>query len=137
MDVAVDFAGGMKIQARFNAFTVLTDQAPSNGGEGSAPDPYSFFLVSLVTCAGFYVMRFCQSRNIATDDIRLTMRNDWNPEKGCPDHFFLDIHLPADFPPKYTQAVIRATQECTVKKTLNHPPEFVINTHIGDEEASA
>jgi len=84
MDLTVDFIGGLKVQARFQEFTVVTDQAKANGGEGSAPEPYALFLTSLATCAGFFILRFCQTRQIAAENIRLTMRNDWNREKGCP-----------------------------------------------------
>ena len=59
MEIMVSFPGGKKVDAHFEGFTVQTDQPTSNGGEGSAPDPFSYFLASLATCAGLHVVAFC------------------------------------------------------------------------------
>jgi ribosomal protein S12 methylthiotransferase accessory factor len=40
----------------------------------------------------------------------------------------LDIELPAGFPERYKQAVIRATEQCAVKKHFEHPPAIEICT---------
>lgn len=128
MEMQVTFDAGMKVNAHFDGFEVKTDQPVANGGEGSAPDPYSYFLTGLLTCAGFYVLRFCQTRELSTDGIVLNLVNDWNREKGCPDKINIDITVPTTFPPKYRKALVRAIQECSVKKTLNNPPEIIVNT---------
>jgi len=69
MNIQVSFEEGMQVNARFDEFSVHTDQPVNNGGQNTAPDPYSYFLTSLVTCAGFFVLRFCQARNIPMDGI--------------------------------------------------------------------
>ena len=127
MEMQVTFGQGMQVNAHFDGFEVKTDQPSANGGEGTAPDPYSYFLTGLLTCAGFYVLRFCQTRELATDGIELNLSNDWNRAKGCPDKINIDISIPPTFPRKYHKALVRATQECSVKKTLMHPPEIIIN----------
>ena len=43
----------------------------------------------------------------------------------------LDIQLPAGFPEKYKEAVIRAADQCAVKKHLEHPPAFDVKTSTG------
>ena len=40
----------------------------------------------------------------------------------------LDIQLPAGFPEKYRDAVIRAADQCAVKKHLASPPQFDVYT---------
>ncbi len=131
MEISVRFAQGMQVNAFFENFTVKTDQAKTNGGDETAPDPYAYFLSSLATCAGFFVLRFCQSRQLPTDGIELTLDNDWNPQKGCPDNINIHIKLPPEFPEKYQPALIRATHECGVKKTLLNPPAINISTQQG------
>jgi ribosomal protein S12 methylthiotransferase accessory factor len=42
----------------------------------------------------------------------------------------LDIDLPADFPERYAPALIRSAELCAVKKHLEKPPAFSIQTHI-------
>jgi uncharacterized OsmC-like protein len=128
MEINVKLADGMKVNAYFNGFTVCSDQPVKAGGEGSAPDPFSYFLVGIANCAGFFVQRFCRSRDIATDDIEITLRNDWNQAKGCPDNIFVEIHLPPAFPDKYKSAVIRAVNECSVKKTIVNQVAIQVET---------
>jgi ribosomal protein S12 methylthiotransferase accessory factor len=43
----------------------------------------------------------------------------------------LDIDLPAGFPSKYQSALIKSAQLCAVKRHLENPPKFEIETHIG------
>ncbi len=130
MEMTVTFGDGMKVNAHFKNFTVNTDQAKLAGGEETFPDPFSYFLSSLGTCAGFFVLRFCQTRNISTEGIRLRQSNDWNKEKGRVENIHIEIELPPSFPSKYASALIRATNECTVKRTLMNPPQLEVTTKI-------
>ena len=41
---------------------------------------------------------------------------------------WLDIELPAGFPERYREAVIRAAEQCAVKKHFERPPAFEIAT---------
>lgn len=127
MNIQVSFGEGMQVNARFDKFTVHTDQPESNGGENTAPDPYSYFLTSLVTCAGFFVLRFCQARNIPMDGISLSLENDWDAEQKLVKNIAIKISLPPSFPVKYTSALIRATNECSVKRALLNPPNIEVN----------
>lgn len=133
MEIHIDFDEGMKVNAHFKHFTVHTDQAKHVGGEETFPDPFSYFLSSLATCAGFFVLRFCQSRQIPTTGIQLHMQNDWNKTKGRVENIHLTIEIPATFPEKYAPALIRATHECSVKKALLNPPQIEVTTKITDQ----
>ncbi len=130
MEINVTFGGGLKVNAHFKQFTVYTDQAKEVGGEETYPDPFSYFLSSLATCAGIFVVRFCQSRNIPTDGIQLYMTNDWNKEKHKVDNIGIEIQIPPSFPEKYLPALIRAASECTVKRTLMDPPKMEVTTKV-------
>ena len=43
----------------------------------------------------------------------------------------IEIHVPPGFPEKYRPALVRAAEQCAVKKHLETPPQFVITT-LGD-----
>jgi len=126
MEMKVLFPGGKRVVSTYKGFTVETDQPPSEGGEGSAPEPFDLFLSSLGTCAGVYIVYFCESRNIPTDDITMTLHFERNEESHLLETIAMEIHLPPGFPEKYRKAVIRAAQMCTVKRTLLQPPEITV-----------
>lgn len=118
------FAGNKKVFADFNGYTVKTDQAQRSGGDGEFPEPFGLFLASLGTCAGIYVKVFCDQRNIPTDKIRLTQEPKFDPVRHLIGEVDLKIHVPADFPEKYEQAMIQTASLCAVKRHLREDIRF-------------
>jgi ribosomal protein S12 methylthiotransferase accessory factor len=127
MEMIIDFPGGARVDAHFAGQTVKTDQ-PQPAGEGSAPTPFAVFLASIGTCAGIYVLGFCQSRGIPTDGVRVVQRVDRNQLTGMVGKITLEIQVPPSFPEKYYSALVRSASQCAVKKHLENPPEFEVFT---------
>ncbi len=126
MKMQIDFPGGKRVTSTYKGFAVNTDQPPSEGGDGSAPEPFDLFLSSIGTCAGVYVVFFCERRDIPTDGISMTLHFQRNEKSQRMEKIAMEIHLPPEFPDKYEKAVIRAAEMCTVKRTLSHPPEILV-----------
>ena len=132
MEMTIDFPGGARVDAHFGDFTVPTDQPPAGGGSGSAPTPFATFLSSIGTCAGIYVLGFCQQRGIPTQGIRLVQRMRTDPMTRLVNDIQVTIELPAGFPEKYVGAVVRAAEQCTVKKHFEHPPVIRVDSSLAD-----
>jgi ribosomal protein S12 methylthiotransferase accessory factor len=130
MEMIIDFPGGARVDAHFGRYSVHTDQPPHGGGDGSAPTPFSTFLASIGTCAGIYVLGFCRQRGLDTEGLRLVQRLDVDRNTGLVRQVKLDIELPPGFPEKYREAVVRAAEQCAVKKHFEHPPSFAITTRV-------
>jgi putative redox protein len=130
MDMIVTFPGGARVDAQFGNHTIRTDQPVRSGGEDSAPAPFTLFLGSIATCAGIYVLGFCKQRDLPTEGIRLIQRLDVDPRTGMVAKIGLDIEVPADFPEKYHEALVRAASQCAVKKHLENPPSFDVKTVV-------
>src|SRR5512138_1973200 len=124
MELTIDFPGGSRVDAHFSGFTVPTDQPPM----ASAPTPFATFLSSIGTCAGIYVLGFCQQRGISTEGIRLVQRVHSNALTHMVDKIDLEIQVPTSFPDKYRDSLIRSAELCAVKKHLENPPSFEITT---------
>lgn len=130
MDISVTFPGGKRVDALAGDHVIRTDQAPARGGEGSAPEPFTLFLASLATCAGIYVLGFCQARGISAEGISLLQHNDFDPQTHLLTSVSIDVQVPPSFPEKYLESVRRAAEGCKVKKTLAAPPELVVRTVV-------
>jgi len=126
MDIEVTFPGGKRVDAQVGEFTIKTDQAAEHGGAGGAPEPFELFLASLATCAGIYVLGFCQTRGIPTDHIRVVQSFEIDAA-GAP-RFRIDVQLPPTFPEEYRNAVARAAAACKVKKVIAATPQFTVTT---------
>lgn len=133
MEMIITFPGGEKVNAELNGRTIPTDQPLEAGGDGSAPSPYDYFLASLGTCAGIYVLSFCRQRGIATEGLTMTQRMGFETEgagKRRLARVSMEIVLPPGFPEKYRNAVVKAAELCSVKKTIMNPPEFAITARM-------
>lgn len=128
MEMLINFPGGARVDANFGPFTVKTDQPPMGGGEGSAPTPFAVFLSSIGTCAGIYVLGFCQQRGLPTEGIQIIQRMHTDPLTGMVGTIELEIQVPPDFPEQYKPALVRAAELCAVKKHMEKPPKFEIHT---------
>jgi ribosomal protein S12 methylthiotransferase accessory factor len=122
--IEVKFMGGKRVDAVLGDQIIRTDQSVGHGGMGTAPEPFDLFLASLATCAGLYVLVFCQARAIPTD--RLSLVQDQVFEDGKLRGIRLSIIVPADFPEKYLDAVRAAASGCKVKKALSDPPDVEV-----------
>ncbi len=130
MDMRIYFPGGQKVNADYNGFTNKTDQPTMGGGDGSAPSPFDLFLSSIGTCAGIYVLGFCQQRKIDAKDIEIIQSLEFDPVKRMIAKVNMDIRVPEGFPEKYRDALIKSANLCAVKKHLESPPEFNVFTSI-------
>lgn len=127
-EIKVSFPGGKRVDARYRGFLIQTDQPSYQGGEGSAPAPFDLFLASIATCAGFYVLAFCQSRGISSEGASVVMQTEKNPGTRMIDKIVITVNLPPEFPDKYTKAVIKSVDNCTVKAHILKPPKFKVET---------
>ena len=126
MEIKVNFLDNLRLEAKFDDFTVVADQPIRYKGDGSAPGPFDYFLASSALCAAYFVKLYCQTRNIPTDNIRLSQNNIVDPENRYNQIFKIQVELPADISAKDRQGILRSIDRCTVKKVVQTGPEFVI-----------
>ncbi|KTT10959.1 protein involved in RimO-mediated beta-methylthiolation of ribosomal protein S12 YcaO [Pseudomonas oryzihabitans] len=126
MEIKVNFLDNLRLEAKFDDFTVIADQPIRYKGDGSAPGPFDYFLASSALCAAYFVKLYCQTRNIPTDNIRLSQNNIVDPENRYAQIFKIQVELPADISAKDRQGILRSIDRCTVKKVVQTGPEFVI-----------
>lgn len=128
MEMIIDFPGGARVDAHFGPFTIQTDQPP----QATAPTPFATFLASVGTCAGIYVLGFCRQRGLSTDGLRLIQHVETDPLTHRVGRIGLEIQLPPDFPAKYQAAVVRAAEQCAVKKHFEQPPLIEVSTTVAE-----
>jgi len=126
MEIKVNFLDKLRLEAKFDDFTVIADQAIRYKGDGSAPGPFEYFLASSALCAAYFVKLYCNTRHIPTENIRLSHNNIVDPENRYQQIFKIQVELPADISDKDRQGILRSIDRCTVKKTVQAGPEFVI-----------
>jgi len=126
MEIKVNFLDNLRLEAKFDDFTVIADQPIRYKGDGSAPGPFDYFLASSALCAAYFVKLYCNTRNIPTDNIRLSQNNIVDPEDRYKQTFKIQVELPADISEKDRLGILRSIDRCTVKKAVQAGPDFII-----------
>lgn len=139
-NIGVSFPGGKRVDARVGDFVVRTDQPPELGGQGSAVAPFDLFLASLATCAGIYVLGFCQARQLSTEGLEMRLAvTETHPATKLPTRIRIELQLPESFPEHLRAAVVRAAESCKVKKVIAAQPLIEVvptNAHVPAARAS-
>ncbi|RVU85901.1 OsmC domain/YcaO domain-containing protein [Leucothrix sargassi] len=134
MEIKVNFLENLRLEAKFDDFTVVTDQPIRYKGDGSAPSPFDYFLASSALCAAYFVRVYCLSRDIPTENIRLSQNNIVDPENRYNQIFQIQVELPESISEKDREGILRSIDRCTVKKVVQTGPEFKIETVESLEE---
>jgi ribosomal protein S12 methylthiotransferase accessory factor len=131
MIMEMSFPQGFVVAADFRGHSVRSDQPEKIGGENSAPAPFDLFLASIGTCAGYYVLRFCRQRDVDTTGLTLTLESVQDSETARVTRLLITIGPPPGFPEKYYRALVRAVDQCAVKRALATPPDFDVRVETG------
>jgi ribosomal protein S12 methylthiotransferase accessory factor len=126
MEIKVNFLDKLRLEAKFDDFTVIADQPIRYKGDGSAPGPFDYFLASSALCAAYFVKLYCDTRKISTENIRLSQNNIVSPENRYQQIFKIQVELPDDISAHDRQGILRSIERCTVKKVVQAGPEFII-----------
>ncbi|WP_144206894.1 OsmC domain/YcaO domain-containing protein [Shewanella donghaensis] len=136
MEIKVNFLDNLRLEAKFDDFTVTADQPIRYKGDGSAPSPFDYFLASSALCAAYFIKVYCKARDIPTDNIKLSQNNIVDPEDRYNQIFQIQVELPDDISDKDRTGILRSIDRCTVKKVVQTGPEFKIET-VADLAADA
>jgi putative redox protein len=130
-EIVVTFPGGKRVDAQVGGHVVRTDQPIQGGGGDQYPTPFALFAASMGTCAGIFVVGFCQKRDLPLDGIRIVERLRY-ADDGALAGVDLDIEVPAAFPEKYRDALVRVADQCSVKRAIQAQPTFQVRTVVTD-----
>ncbi|MBW6499259.1 MAG: OsmC family protein [Bacteroidales bacterium] len=128
MDMEIFLGENQRVEAHYKGFVIESDQPSAAGGDNSAPAPFDLFLASIGTCAGYYVKAYCLQRDLPTQGIRLVQKMHRNRETRMVSAIEISIIVPADFPERHREQLIKAANACAVKKHIANAPEFIVNT---------
>ena len=126
MEIKVNFLDKLRLEAKFDDFTVIADQPIRYKGEGSAPGPFDYFLASSALCAAYFVKLYCDTRKLSTEHIRLSQNNIVDAENRYQQTIKIQIELPAEISESDRRGIVNAIERCSVKKVVQAGPTFII-----------
>ena len=124
MRVDVGFPASDEIQARSKGLVVEIGLPPDRGGDPEALGPFDLLLCSLALCTGYHVLSFLEERGISLAEAGLCVEAERSADSHLLDTVSVKIRVPADFPQKYSDAIVLAAGHCLVKAQLGQQPDF-------------
>jgi len=124
--IAVSFPGNKRVNAAIGGFTVQTDQLPRNGGDGTAPQPFDLFFVSLATCAGISGLDYLQKLDLPTAGLGVTLVALRHPREPRYDRVRVEVTIPEGLPEEHVGPLLEEVADCSVKRHVLQPPTFEV-----------
>jgi ribosomal protein S12 methylthiotransferase accessory factor len=128
MQVKVRFLDNLRLEARFDDFTVISDQPIRYKGDGTAPGPFDYFLASSALCAAYFAKAYCNARDIPTEDMSIVQDNIVDPENRYQQTFKIRAELPEGISEKDRDGIISAMDRCTVKRVIQNDLGFRVDS---------
>ena len=132
MKITVKPTGQMRMDIEVGGFVVKTDLPEDKGGEGTAPNPFQILLVSIAACSSLYALGFFQKRGLSTEGLEMEQHHEFDEAGARLTKVLTTVKLPAQFPEKYRDALLRSVEKCKVRQTILDPPEFEVTTSSAD-----
>lgn len=124
--IDVRFGENTEVVASVRGFEIRTDQPEKAGGRNSAPDPFSLFLASIATCAGYYTLKYCRANGIDAGAVRLRFGAVRDATTQKLTRLRTEVLLPAGTAEGHQEGIRRAIDECAVKKAIQDLPAFEV-----------
>ncbi|HPM78667.1 MAG TPA: OsmC family protein [bacterium] len=119
--VEVSFHAEKSVTGSLNGHKICTSYPDERGGDGSAPNPFELFLISLGTCAGYYARTYCEEHHLASESLRIYQHNVFEEKTGKLLGVRMQVLMPPDFPEQHKAPLKRAIDSCKVKQVLVDP----------------
>lgn len=116
--IVVTHQGGKKFSAQVRSHSIITDQPERFGGENAGVSPLELLDVSLGSCVALYIQQFCESRDIATEGLRVEVSHTGASNPGRIGAFAVRVVLPGEIPERYSEMLERVAASCPAHHTL-------------------
>ena len=110
--------------------TVETDATKDHGGEDTSYSPIDLTLAALVNCTG--TLMAIKARAIGLDPTGMTVSGDYAMVPGRIGSVTMDATIPCAPDEKGRQGIIRAANNCPVRKSLHPDIDITLTINWAD-----
>ena len=135
MGLSVRYLGGKKFEVECRSHKITVDQPKSSNGTDQGVDSVELFNAAVASCAAFYGMTFLSRR---IKDLKgLEVESSWsfaeNPHRV--GEISLTVKLPRMISESERKGLLKSVEHCTIKNTLEHPPNILIRLDSSSDQS--
>jgi putative redox protein len=123
MEITVRHLGDVQFEAEARGHRVVCDQPLDNGGYDEGMTPPEFLLISLGTCAGFYVAQYLNAHGLTCPGLEIKVTAEKAKQPARLGVFRIEVIAPS-LEPQHEEGVLRAVHKCLIHNTLLNPPQI-------------
>jgi ribosomal protein S12 methylthiotransferase accessory factor len=127
MEVIVDYKDGWKFAAQCGNHAVIADLPQEQKGSDAGPTPPQYFLVSLASCIGVYVLGFCNNSGLDATGMQIKITADKLQQPARMGNIKMEVSLPNAQVGKRKEALLSVARKCLVHNTIADHPEMLID----------
>ena len=123
MEITVKHLGDVQFEAEARGHRVVCDQPVDNGGYDEGMTPPEFLLISLGTCAGFYVAQYLNAHSLVCPGLEIKVAAEKAAQPARLGSFRIEVIAPS-LDPHHEEGILRAVHKCLIHNTLLNPPQI-------------
>ena len=128
MEITVRHLGDVQFEAEARGHRVVCDQPLDNSGYDEGMTPPEFLLVSLGTCAGFYVAQYLNAHSLKCPGLEIKVSAEKARQPARLGSFRIEVIAPS-LDPQHEAGVLRAVHKCLIHNTLLNSPRIETVVH--------
>jgi len=120
----VDYLGGRSFEASVRNHKIIIDLPHDSKGKDAGPTPPEFFVMSLASCVGIYLVFYCEKANLDTAGLKVEVDYEKLPDRI--GKIYLEFSLPSAKTAKERAEALAWAEKCFVHNTIRRQPEIKI-----------
>ncbi len=126
LEITVAYAQEKQFVANCANHKLIIDFSKESGGQDQGPTPPEYFLTSLASCVGVYVLSYCRNTGLNPEGMELSIKAEKIAKPWRLDNINVDIKLPNAQVGKRKEALLKVAQECLIHNTIVNKPKINI-----------
>ena len=123
MEITVRHLGDVQFEAEARGHRVVCDQPLDNGGYDEGMTPPEFLLISLGTCAGYYVTQYLNAHSLTCPGLEIKVAAEKAAQPARLGSFRIEV-IALALDPRHEEGILRAVHKCLIHNTLLAPPQI-------------
>jgi len=127
MKLNVEFVGKMKFKVKTRDHEFITDLPEKLGGDNEAPTPSHFFISSLASCVGVFIVKYLNTAKLNPEGLSIEIDAEKTGDHSWFNIININIRIPNAELGKRKKALLRVAEKCVIHQTLVNSPGIKIN----------